>query len=144
MESINTKYADYDAVQLYPKTKQSKIKVITVRKTIDELLVILKENYSEENIKNNIRKKRVYLTHLTTEEKQIYKKEWDKLNSRKYWKKNQDKNGVNQKKKEYYNKNKELYLMKAQYKYYLCRDRVSDFEKKYPDKYNTLKDLNFF
>jgi hypothetical protein len=111
--------------------------------TLEQLLDILKINYTDENLKKNIRKKRVCLSHLTQEERTIYNREWNRLATRKQWLRNLDENGVNQKKKAYYKETKDLSLMKASYLYHLERGRVEDFIKKRPENYETLLDISF-
>ena len=123
------------------------------KKTLEELITILQSNYCDENINEKKRKPRVYLAHLTDDERAEYKKEWSRLISRKYWLKNKDDNGVNTQKKNYYetviklkpedSPSKTLSRMKSSYRYYNKQNRRDVFIKRYPEYYRQLIEVNY-
>ena len=112
-----------------------------MNKSLDELIEILKTYYSKENLNTTEKKPRVSIKHLTPEEQQIYRKEWARLTSQKYFYKSKDNEGVNRVKRNYYEKTKEHKLMMASYKYYLKSDRLELFKKRKPEYYSKLLEL---
>lgn len=48
-----------------------------------------------------------------------------------------------EKKKDYYVKNKEMIKIKSSYKYYLKNGNIEKFKKKYPERFEKLKEINF-
>lgn len=47
------------------------------------------------------------------------------------------------KKKDYYEKNKDIIKFKNQYKYYLKTNNVEKFKDKYPDKFKILQEIKY-